>query len=142
MRERIYSRFFARSFPNTLISPSVGEINPKIISIVVDFPAPFGPKSPSISPFLISKLMSETAVLSLNRLVRLRTERIIKEYALQYITTPITPLFRLSHSEKVPPRRPQQQLRRRARGCESMFRRSADDISCRARLKISSCPPQ
>ena len=38
-------------FPNTLTWPFVSLINPSSIRIVVDFPAPLGPKNPYIPPF-------------------------------------------------------------------------------------------
>jgi len=37
--------------------PEVGAVNPEIIRIVVVFPAPFGPRKPTISPFFTSKEM-------------------------------------------------------------------------------------
>ena len=49
------------SLPPTESSPLVGGINPVIIFIVVDFPAPFGPNSPTISPFSILKDILVTA---------------------------------------------------------------------------------
>ena len=42
--------------------PEVGASNVANIEIVVVFPAPFGPKRPNISPSLISKSKSSTAV--------------------------------------------------------------------------------
>src|SRR4051794_6838648 len=62
------------SYPATAIVPLVGFINVHIILIVVDLPAPFGPRKPKISPSLTSKLILLTAVKSLKRLVRPRTE--------------------------------------------------------------------
>ena len=50
------------SKPFILTSPSVEEIKPVIIFIVVVFPAPFGPRKPSISPSLTVKLIPSTAV--------------------------------------------------------------------------------
>src|SRR5467141_1229636 len=49
------SGFAAMGFPSmlkfpTLTLPSVGGMKPVIIRIVVDFPAPFGPRKPSTSP--------------------------------------------------------------------------------------------
>src|SRR6516164_10511240 len=41
--------------------PAVGARNPVIIFIVVDLPAPFGPRKPSTSPFGTVKETSSTA---------------------------------------------------------------------------------
>src|SRR6266568_9403576 len=38
------------SWPPTDTLPSVGGMKPVIIRMVVDFPAPFGPRNPSTSP--------------------------------------------------------------------------------------------
>ena len=40
------------SNPPTETSPAVGGMNPVIIRIVVDFPAPFGPRKPKHFAFL------------------------------------------------------------------------------------------
>ena len=50
-----FSSRYEESFPLNNIFPLVGFNNPTIILIEVLFPAPFGPKNPNISPFLISK---------------------------------------------------------------------------------------
>src|SRR6266436_9400481 len=42
--------FSIMSKPPTLTVPEVGGMNPVIIRIEVDFPAPFGPRKPSTSP--------------------------------------------------------------------------------------------
>jgi hypothetical protein len=47
--------------PKSDTSPELGRNNPKIIFIVVDFPEPFGPKSPNTSPRLTLIDKSETA---------------------------------------------------------------------------------
>ena len=47
--------------PIILAVPDVGFASPHIILNEVDFPAPFGPKSPNISPFLILKVLFLTA---------------------------------------------------------------------------------
>ena len=44
--------------------PEVEEIYPVSMFMVVDLPAPFGPRKPSISPSSTEKLMSLTASLS------------------------------------------------------------------------------
>ena len=50
--------------------PSVGVRKPVIIFMVVDLPAPFGPRKPSTSPFATVRLIWSTAVIDPNRLVR------------------------------------------------------------------------
>src|SRR4051794_31985411 len=52
--------------------PAVGARKPVIIFIVVDFPAPFGPRKPRTSPFPTVKLTSSTAVNGPNFFVRWR----------------------------------------------------------------------
>ena len=49
------------SKPATSTVPLVGGIKPVIIFIVVDFPAPLGPRNPSISPCSTEKVKDETA---------------------------------------------------------------------------------
>ena len=65
----IYPKFFFASIGFSFIStpiifelPFVGFIRPVSILKVVDFPAPFGPNNPKISPCLILKLMLFAAV--------------------------------------------------------------------------------
>ena len=48
---RISSGCRATSNPFTDPLPAVGVNNPHSIRMVVDFPAPFGPRKPKISPF-------------------------------------------------------------------------------------------
>ena len=50
--------------------PAGRPVEPAIIRIVVDFPAPFGPRKPVTTPGSTTKLKPSTAVLSPNRLVR------------------------------------------------------------------------
>jgi hypothetical protein len=50
--------------------PLLGRSRPAIIRIVVDFPAPFGPRNPVTTPGSTTKLSRSTAVLSPYRLVR------------------------------------------------------------------------
>ena len=50
------------SWPQTRTVPEVGARKPVIIFIVVDLPAPFGPRKPSTSPGCTLKEMSSTAV--------------------------------------------------------------------------------
>ena len=47
--------------PKTRTSPAPGASRPRIILMVVDFPAPFGPRNPRISPGATSKEMPLTA---------------------------------------------------------------------------------
>src|SRR5260370_5030779 len=50
--------------------PDVGVSSPHSMRIVVDFPAPFGPRKPKISPFRVARLMWFTATKSPNRFTR------------------------------------------------------------------------
>src|SRR4051812_34949624 len=61
------------SCPETATRPEVGLSSVQIILIVVDLPAPFGPRKPNISPGWTSKLTSLTAVKLLNFRVRWST---------------------------------------------------------------------
>ena len=54
--------FVVESIPQISTLPEVGSVNPSIIRIVVDFPAPFGPNNPKISPLQIDRLIWSTAV--------------------------------------------------------------------------------
>src|SRR4030065_206952 len=62
-----------RSSPAPAPSPPVGESRPHSMRIVVDFPAPFGPRKPKTSPFRTSKLTRLTAMNAPNRFTRSRT---------------------------------------------------------------------
>ena len=53
---RAASESLTMSWPFTLAVPEVGARKPVSIFIVVDFPAPFGPRNPSTSPAPTSKL--------------------------------------------------------------------------------------
>src|SRR5271166_2488237 len=56
------SRAFSRQLcPKIETSPEVGSSKPSKISIVVVFPAPFGPSRPKHSPVWISRLSPRTA---------------------------------------------------------------------------------
>src|SRR5262249_27091426 len=57
------------SKPATVARPEVGVSNPHRMRIVVDFPAPFGPRKPKISPFATSTETLSTATKSPNCLV-------------------------------------------------------------------------
>ena len=61
----IFLGSFIIFIPSYNISPSVGRNKVEIIDIVVDFPAPLGPKSPNISPFSTLKDRLSTAFISL-----------------------------------------------------------------------------
>src|ERR1700694_2533334 len=60
----------ATSKPPTVARPEVGGNSPQRIRIVVDLPAPFGPRKPKISPRFTSSETLSTATKSPNRLVR------------------------------------------------------------------------
>ena len=57
-----FSRMMSK--PPTRPSPLVGSNRPLSIRMVVDLPAPLGPRKPKISPRLTSKLMLSTAMKS------------------------------------------------------------------------------
>src|SRR5436853_5911210 len=61
MRFLTSSGFSRTSKPATVAVPEVGNRNPVSMRIVVVFPAPFGPRKPTISPFATSKEMWSTA---------------------------------------------------------------------------------
>src|SRR5664280_122112 len=63
----------ATSKPATLTSPAVGRARVQSMLMVVDLPAPFGPRNANTSPSQTSKLIPSTAVNWPNRLVRSRT---------------------------------------------------------------------
>ena len=65
----IFSAFRLTSNPATEPDPLVGERIPHSIRIVVDLPAPLGPRKPKISPFFTSRLTWSTATKSPNFLV-------------------------------------------------------------------------
>jgi hypothetical protein len=55
--------------PLIVAVPDVGRSSPRIIRIVVDFPAPLGPRKPVTMPGLTVKVRLSTAVLGPYRLV-------------------------------------------------------------------------
>ena len=59
--------------PHTLILPQVGGMKPVIMRMVVDLPAPLGPRKPTTSPLLTSKETSSTASFAPNALDRFST---------------------------------------------------------------------
>src|SRR5512147_2175389 len=70
---RTTSGCLATSVPATDASPDVGCSSPHNMRIVVDLPAPFGPRNPKISPSLASNEIWSTATNPPKRLVRSRT---------------------------------------------------------------------
>src|SRR5215217_2357147 len=65
--------FSAMSCPPTEIRPSFGGMNPVIMRIEVDLPAPFGPRKPSTSPRSTENEMPFTARLVPNILTKFST---------------------------------------------------------------------
>src|SRR5579875_231565 len=61
MLRRTVSRCLVTSCPATLAVPEVGSARVHRILIVVDLPAPFGPRKPNVSPPATSKSMPRTA---------------------------------------------------------------------------------
>src|ERR1039458_5098977 len=61
------------SKPATVACPEVGWASVQSILIVVDFPAPFGPRKANISPWPTEKSIPSTATRSPYRLVKPRT---------------------------------------------------------------------
>ena len=59
----------AKGFPFTVAVPEVGASRPRMSRIVVDLPAPLGPRNPVTTPGRTVKLKSSTASLSPYRLV-------------------------------------------------------------------------
>src|SRR5262249_21685558 len=70
---RTASRSRITSCPATSAEPAVGTARVHSILIVVDFPAPFGPRSPNTSPCLTSKSTPRTACTSPYRFSSPRT---------------------------------------------------------------------
>ena len=68
MRRFAMIGFSSMSKPPTEIWPEVGGINPVIIRMVVDLPAPLGPRNPSTSPFSTVKETPFTATFGPNDL--------------------------------------------------------------------------
>src|ERR1700733_13177986 len=58
------------SYPATRARPEVGVNRPQSMRMVVDLPAPFGPRKPNTSPLRTSRLMRSTATKSPKRLTR------------------------------------------------------------------------
>src|ERR1700734_3445624 len=64
------SRCLTTSKPATLADPEEGFARVHRILIVVDLPAPFGPRKPKVSPAVTAKLIPRTASISPYRLTR------------------------------------------------------------------------
>src|SRR5665213_1162526 len=56
------------SWPQTVTRPALGVRKPVIIFIVVDLPAPFGPRKPSTSPLATLRSIPDTAAIGPKRL--------------------------------------------------------------------------
>src|SRR5215467_6514182 len=80
------------SRPHTDTSPEVGGMKPVIMRIVVDLPAPLGPRNPRTSPFPTSKETPSTARFAPNDLLRFWT----------LITAPLD----IAQTRPVPPKFP------------------------------------
>src|SRR5580700_8377758 len=93
MLRRTVSRSRTTSWPATLAEPEVGSARVHRILMVVDLPAPFGPRKPNVSPAATSKSMPRTASISPYFLVSALTEIALAEVALAEMagTDAVTP---------------------------------------------------
>src|SRR5215469_10777622 len=73
MRRFTSMGFVCTSSPHTDTPPEVGGMNPVIMRMVVDLPAPFGPRNPRTSPLATSNETSSTARFGPKDLLRLST---------------------------------------------------------------------
>ena len=64
MKDLAFLGFSMMSTPLIIASPEVEEMYPVIMFMVVDFPAPLGPRKPRISPSFTSNEILLTAFLS------------------------------------------------------------------------------
>ena len=64
MLRRTASRSAVTSWPATRAEPDVGLASVHRILMVVDLPAPLGPRNPNVSPVRTSKSMPRTASIS------------------------------------------------------------------------------
>jgi hypothetical protein len=64
MRPRPITRSWSAVWALTVTVPDVGRSSPMIMRMVVDLPAPFGPRNPVTVPGAIVKLRECTAVVS------------------------------------------------------------------------------
>src|SRR5262245_25696686 len=76
MRRRTSSARLKTSNPATRADPEVAGRKQERIRMVVDFPAPLGPRNPTISPRPTLNVRPRTAVWPLYRLTRLLTSMI------------------------------------------------------------------
>src|ERR1700735_3858177 len=74
MWRRTSSRSGTTSYPATIADPELGLLSVHSMLIVVDLPAPLGPRKPNTSPIATSKLIPRTARTSPNVLTRSVTE--------------------------------------------------------------------
>ena len=82
------------SAPQTEAVPDVGARKPVIIFMVVDLPAPLGPRKPSTSPRPTAKETSSTATIGPNRRLKPRASIITS------ITAVSTPGLSRAHYEE------------------------------------------
>src|SRR5438477_11372178 len=73
MLRRTSSPSLVTSYPATVAGPPVGRASVHSILMVVDFPAPFGPRNPKVSPRATSNDTPATASISPYRLLRFST---------------------------------------------------------------------
>src|SRR6202522_1262454 len=112
MLRRTVSRSRTTSWPATLAEPVVGSARVHRILMVVDLPAPFGPRKPNVSPAATSKSMPRTASISPYFLVSALTEIALTEIAGGIAVTPAC--LRLRRRYRCPlPRRPPREYGRR-----------------------------
>src|SRR5437868_13535824 len=74
--------------PSTRTSPSLGARIPPMVRLAVVLPAPFGPRSATISPGCTSNETSSSAIVPSNRRVRWRTSithRAYERYELAFV---------------------------------------------------------
>src|SRR6266446_5485522 len=83
------------SKPPTVAVPSVGGMKPVIIRMVVDLPAPFGPRKPKTSPRSIENEIPSTARLVPKAFAKLLTFIIVSASFLHEANSPSTQ-FRLN----------------------------------------------
>src|SRR5437867_10950374 len=91
MLRRTSSRRDTTSYPATVADPAVGRANVHSMLIVVDLPAPFGPRKPNVSPCDTSKSMPATASIGPYFLARPRTE--IADWLESTPSPPSMPVF-------------------------------------------------
>src|SRR4051812_30639859 len=105
MLRRTSSRSVTMSCPATVAAPPVGRVSVHSMLIVVDFPAPLGPRKPNVSPVATSKSIPRTASISPKRFERPWTET-----ALTRASVARLPPARLVRLFQAPPRLRDRQL--------------------------------